>query len=113
MPERLHAKVLSAAAHAARPLLVEVLSLANASRRPETPRWAKATIASALAYFVLPVDAVPDLFVGGYADDLSLVLAAAWTVRRHVRDTDRAAAEAWLSRWLGSGMTPPGEAQNP
>lgn len=101
MPDRLHAKVVAAAGRAARRLLVEAITLAVVARRASTPAWARATITSALAYFLLPVDALPDLLPGGYSDDLSMVLAAAWTVAAHVRPEDREAAEGWLSRWVG------------
>ncbi len=41
----------------------------------ETPAWAKALIMSALVYFISPVDAIPDVLPGGYADDLAVMMA--------------------------------------
>ncbi len=47
------------------------------ARDPETPKEAKAALFSALAYLVLPVDAVPDFLPGvGYTDDLAALTAA-------------------------------------
>ena len=42
---------------------------------------AKAVIAGALAYLVLPLDFVPDFLPVGYADDFAAVLTALKTVR--------------------------------
>jgi len=44
---------------------------------PEVPKAKRALIGSALAYFVLPVDLLPEAFVGpaGFVDDLVLALA--------------------------------------
>lgn len=44
---------------------------------PEVPRATRALIGSAIAYFILPVDLLPEAFVGpgGYVEDLVLALA--------------------------------------
>ncbi len=47
----------------------------------DTPVGAKAVIAGALAYLVLPLDFVPDFLPVGYADDFAAVLTALKTVR--------------------------------
>ena len=40
----------------------------------KTPLWVKGTVAGALAYFVSPVDAIPDALVGlGYTDDATVI----------------------------------------
>ncbi len=53
----------------------------------KTPAYAKATIAAALAYFLSPVDAIPDLIVGlGFTDDATVITGALATVRSHVKD---------------------------
>ncbi len=42
-----------------------------------TPIWAKAAIASALAYLLMPMDAIPDALVGiGFTDDASAIAIA-------------------------------------
>jgi uncharacterized membrane protein YkvA (DUF1232 family) len=51
-----------------------------------TPTKAKALLLGALAYFVMPVDAVPD-FVAllGFTDDAAVLMAAIQTVRVNMR----------------------------
>jgi uncharacterized membrane protein YkvA (DUF1232 family) len=79
-----------------------VLSLYYASLSPETPAWAKAVIGGALAYFVLPIDAIPDLLpLVGFTDDLSALAAAAFTVAAHVKLEHHERADETLARWFG------------
>lgn len=53
---------------------------------PETPYWARAIIISALGYFVLPIEAIPDPVPAvGYSDDLAVLAAALATVIVHVK----------------------------
>ena len=74
-------KLRKFAVQAGKEVVEQALTLYYAAQRPETPLWAKTVIYSALAYFVLPTDAIPDLapFVG-YADDLGTLAAALTTV---------------------------------
>ena len=46
-----------------------------ALRDPRTPRATKATLAAALAYFVLPTDFIPDFVPGlGFSDDFGVLM---------------------------------------
>lgn len=64
-----------------------------------TPLKAKGILLGAIAYFVLPADAVPDIVLGlGFTDDLAVLLAAVNAVRTHVTATHRARASETLSR---------------
>lgn len=64
---------------------------------PATPRWVKAIVAAALAYFVLPLDAVPDLLpLVGLSDDVSLLAAAYAAVSGFVTADHRTRADAWI-----------------
>ena len=60
-----------------------------------TPIWARAQIAAAIAYFLMPFDAIPDMIVPfGYADDAGVVAAALALVgahvgSRHYREADK------------------------
>ena len=48
----------------------------------DTPTRVRAVLLGAIAYFVLPADAVPDLFVGlGFTDDAAVLAAALFMVR--------------------------------
>lgn len=64
----------------------------------ETPPRVKGVLLAALAYFMLPVDAVPDFFAGiGFSDDLAVLVAAIATVGRHIRPEHREAARRTLA----------------
>jgi hypothetical protein len=57
----------------------------------------KATIGAALAYFVLPFDAVPDVLVGlGYADDAAVIAGAVTAAGTAISDEHRNAARRAL-----------------
>ena len=87
-------------------VLERVLWLYFAAQRPETPLWAKTTIYGALAYFVSPVDAVPDVLPGGYADDAGVLAGALATVAVFVDDAVREKAAALLRTWFGERPEP-------
>nr|WP_244600254.1 YkvA family protein [Blastochloris tepida] len=73
-----------------------------------TPPQVRATLIGALAYFVLPADAVPDILAGlGFTDDAAVLVAALKLVGGHVTLAHRAAARAALAR-LGRGERPEG-----
>ena len=64
-----------------------------------TPVKVKATLVGALAYFVLPFDAVPDMLpLVGFTDDAAVLLAALRMVAGHMRAEHRDAARAALAR---------------
>jgi len=59
----------------------------------------------ALAYFVLPFDAVPDILAGvGFTDDVTVLLATLAIVRSHITDLHRDKARRALDD--GNGRTP-------
>jgi uncharacterized membrane protein YkvA (DUF1232 family) len=61
----------------------------------------KAALLGALAYFVLPVDLVPDILpVLGYADDAAVLATALRLVASHIRPEHREAARQALARGL-------------
>ncbi len=67
----------------ARALKAEVVVVASALRDPRTPWSAKILGAVVVAYAVSPIDLIPDFIpVVGYLDDLILVPAGLWLVRR-------------------------------
>jgi len=68
-----------------------------------TPIKAKGVLLGALAYFVLPVDMLPDMVLGlGFTDDLAVLLAAINVVSTHVTAAHRERARETLAR-LRSG----------
>ena len=62
-----------------------------------TPMPIRATLLGALAYFVMPFDAIPDFIVGlGYTDDAAILIAAFTAARVHITEAHREKARAWL-----------------
>ncbi|WP_372397703.1 YkvA family protein [Azospirillum sp. HJ39] len=67
------------------PFLEELLAAYFCATDPATPYRAKAILLGSLAYFVLPVDAVPDwLLIAGFTDDAAVLAAAIHTVRTNL-----------------------------
>jgi uncharacterized membrane protein YkvA (DUF1232 family) len=65
----------------------------------QTPLQVKAALLGALAYFVLPVDAMPDILpLLGYTDDALVLVTALRMVSGHIRDEHREAARDALAR---------------
>ena len=65
---------------------------------PQTPGKAKAVLIGALAYFIMPVDAIPDVlaFVG-FSDDIAVLTMAIATVRSNMTEAHRIAARKSLA----------------
>ena len=65
---------------------------------PETPHRVRAVLLAALAYFVLPIDAVPDFLAGvGFSDDVTVLVAAIALVGSNITPAHRDAARRALS----------------
>jgi uncharacterized membrane protein YkvA (DUF1232 family) len=65
---------------------------------PKTPVWVKGTAAAALAYFILPLDAVPDLLpIVGLSDDAGVLAAALTALSAHITDEHRTRAREWMA----------------
>lgn len=68
----------------------------------QTPTRVKGVLFAALAYFVVPADAIPDIFaVIGFSDDLAVLTAAFAMIRGHIRDRHYEAADRALSEEIG------------
>lgn len=91
------------------PLAHETVALYFCLLDPKTPFWVKGTAAAALAYFILPLDAIPDLLpLAGLSDDAGVLAAALTAVSAHITDEHRARAKAWMAAELKAGETAPG-----
>ncbi len=65
-----------------------------------TPRHVQLTLIGALAYFVLPADAVPDMLpVVGFTDDAAVLATAIKLVSDHIRPVHRDAARDKLAEF--------------
>ena len=81
------------------PFADQLLSVWFAARDPQTPTTAKGIMLGALAYFVLPTDAIPDVFAGiGFTDDAAVIAALLATLGAHVKRRHRDQAKAALER---------------
>ncbi|WP_298817147.1 YkvA family protein [uncultured Roseibium sp.] len=91
-------KLMSTARKAARqvPFMEDVIAGYFCALDPSTPTKVRATVFAALAYFVLPIDTIPDFLIGvGFGDDATVLMAAIAMIRSHMReDHYQAAREA-------------------
>lgn len=79
------------------PFVPDVVALYFCMRDVNTPLWAKLQIGGALAYFVAPVDAIPDFVpLLGYSDDAGVVAATIAVLGAHVTDAHKRSAVDWL-----------------
>jgi len=80
------------------PFVDEALSAYYAARDPATPTRVRGVLLGALAYFVMPVDFIPDFIAGlGFTDDATVLLLAAQTVSGHIKDAHRERAKKALA----------------
>lgn len=95
-------KLTHHARRAGRATVETALQLHYAALRPDTPAWARSTAYGALAYFILPLDTVPDWLVAvGYTDDLAALTLAVSTLASYVDDDVRQRARERLQSWFG------------
>jgi uncharacterized membrane protein YkvA (DUF1232 family) len=79
------------------PFAEDVLAAYHCVRDPTTSPRVKFTLLAALAYFVMPLDAVPDLLpVFGFGDDAAVIAATIASVRGAIRPEHREKARATL-----------------
>ncbi len=84
------------------PFADQLVSVWYAARDPETPLPAKGMMLGALAYFVLPTDAIPDIFAGiGFTDDAAVIAALVATLGANIKRRHRDQASDTLERLKG------------
>ena len=84
------------------PFADQALAAWYAARDPQTPMAAKGMIFAGLAYFVLPVDSIPDIFAGiGYTDDAAVITAVLAMVGANIKRRHRDKAEDAVQRLKG------------
>lgn len=81
------------------PFADDLLSVWYSARDPETPLAAKGMMFGALAYFVLPTDAIPDILAGvGFTDDAAVLAALLAVIGRTVKPRHKDQARSLLTR---------------
>lgn len=74
---------------------------------PKTPTRVRGVLLAALAYFVLPLDLVPDVFVMvGFTDDVAVLAAALRMIQGHIADRHYDAADRMLAENPDIGKAP-------
>jgi uncharacterized membrane protein YkvA (DUF1232 family) len=83
------------------PFIEDLLAAYYCAFDRNTPLQVKAMLVGALAYFVLPFDAVPDMLpLLGFTDDAAVLATAIKLVADHLRPEHREAARRALARGL-------------
>ncbi|WP_304166478.1 YkvA family protein [Phenylobacterium aquaticum] len=84
------------------PFAADLISVWYCARDPQTPVAAKGLMMAALAYFVLPTDAIPDfLGVIGFTDDAAVLAAVIALVGKNLKPAHKDAAQALLAKLAG------------
>ena len=82
------------------PFLDELLAAYYCAVDPATPLRVKAVLFGALAYFVMPVDLIPDFIAWfGFTDDAAVLFAAIRSVAGSIKPEHRDQARASLARF--------------
>jgi uncharacterized membrane protein YkvA (DUF1232 family) len=99
--ERVRAQFWRTLKRAARqvPFADELVAAYFCALDERTPARVRATLLAALAYFVMPLDVVPDFMVGlGFTDDVAVLAAALAAIREHITPAHRHAARQALGK---------------
>lgn len=81
------------------PFSHEAVAMYYCAMDPNTPAKAKVTAISALAYWILPIDLVPDIFpVVGYGDDATAIFVAYKAISSHITDEHRDKAATFFAK---------------
>ncbi len=98
--EKLGSQLLGLLRRVARhvPFARDALAAWHCARDPATPTRVKLVLISAIAYFVMPIDMVPDLApLIGFTDDAAVIATALATVAGAIKPEHRAAADRTLA----------------
>lgn len=91
-------KIRRYAVIAGKQIIEKALTLYYCLIDSDTPFWAKSVIMSALSYFVMPIDAIPDIASGvGYSDDFLGLTSAFVAVAAHIKAEHKEKAQAQLT----------------
>ena len=94
-------KIASYARIAGREVVEKALWLFYTAESSATPKWAKGVIFAALAYFIAPIDAIPDLTPGiGFTDDLGVLISGIAAIAMHITPKVKEQAKKKMAEWF-------------
>ena len=94
-------KLWAFAKRAGRPFIETCLLLYYTSQKDDLPLWAKLLIYSALAYFISPIDAIPDVLPMGLTDDIAVLSAALASIAAFIDEQIRARVARKMRKLFG------------
>ncbi|MDO4462238.1 MAG: YkvA family protein [Bacteroidia bacterium] len=93
-------KIKSSAIKAGAKVIYYALVLYYTATASTTSASDKIKIWSALGYFILPFDLIPDVLPGGYADDLAALIYCYNLVKANITPSIKAKAKQTIIEWL-------------
>lgn len=85
------------------PFAEDVVASYYCALDPETPARTRGILLAALAYFVMPIDFLPDILAYiGFSDDIAVLYAAISAIRSNITDAHYAAARETLADKIDS-----------
>lgn len=80
------------------PFAEDVVAAYYCALDPQTPSRSRAILLGALAYFIMPVDTIPDMLaLIGFSDDVAVLTLAVATIRSNMTEAHRLAARKALA----------------
>lgn len=84
------------------PFIDDVVAAYYCALDPQTPARTRAILLGALAYFVMPLDWIPDFILGfGFSDDIAVLTAAFAAISGNIKEAHYIAAREALARLKG------------
>lgn len=78
--------------------LRDAIAMYFLTKDPEIPMLKKSVAYAALAYFVIPIDAIPDFIpITGFIDDAAMITGAITALESMLTEEHREKAEEWLN----------------
>jgi uncharacterized membrane protein YkvA (DUF1232 family) len=99
--ESFFSKIKNVFKKAGRAVIEKALILYYISCDKDTPMSAKVAIYSALGYFILPFDVIPDFTPIGFVDDIGAMTVAFNFVRKYYKDNHKEAAKQKADEFFG------------
>ncbi len=110
-------KLAKVAKRCGQEVVEKALMLFYTAQHPDTPKWAKGVIYGSLAYFIIPLDAIPDFLPAvGFTDDLTALIAGLGAVAMHMTPEIKARAQEKARVLLSRDFyreTPPSNSEKP